>query len=492
MNFVIYDFETTGRSSRFDQILQAGLVCYDSNLNEIERLNLRSRINSDVVPSIGALKVNQLLVSNLLQEADSSYIMIRRLYNFLQKYNPAIFLGFNSISFDEEFLRQALWEFFKYPYITSSKENRRGDIFNLATMTHAFDSKAINVEKKEDGKMSFKLEHLASINNFQIDNAHEAISDVIATKKLLEIIKNNSPKIFLNFLENTDTKNLIKKIKDHDFFTLYGYYFNKHYYYLLSELTDHPTYNNYIIAYDLKFDPLEIINLDYESLKDLYYDKKLNGKNFNCFKKIRINKQPAVLDYKYSIFKSPYNEIGEVNLKKRKEMILDIDFKTKIIKILDAEAEASKTDFEFEEETIYAEGINFKDRIIMDDFDKVSWEEKWKFASKFKDPRLQFFAAKHIYRNTPDFLPDKVFKRVHSKISERFNSMKKEKFTTIPSAMEEADTLSFEMEEGEKNEFIAKQLEQYNIYINFLNDYYNNPNAQALRFDKLLSKKLFC
>ena len=63
----------------------------------------------------------------------------------------------------------------------------------------------------------------------------------------------------------------------------------------------------------------------------------------------------------------------------------------------------------------------------MEDFDKVDWEEKWDFASKFKDPRLQFFAARHIYRNTPDFLPKNIFRRVHQKISERFNSMKKEK-----------------------------------------------------------------
>ena len=127
----------------------------------------------------------------------------------------------------------------------------------------------------------------------------------------------------------------------------------------------------------------------------------------------------------------------------------------------------------------------------MEDFDKVDWEEKWDFASKFKDPRLQFFAARHIYRNTPDFLPKNIFRRVHQKISERFNSMKKEKFTTIPSAMEEADTLSAEIEEEAKSEFIIKQLKQYNIYINFLNSYYNDNDAKPLKFDGDLSKKLF-
>ena len=491
MYFVIYDFETTGRSSRFDQILQAGLICFDSSLKEIQRLNLRSRINPDIVPSLGALKVNKLLMTDLLEEKNSSYEMMRDLNDFLNHYKPSIFLGYNSIHFDEEFLRQSLWEFFKYPYITSTKENCRGDVFNLATMTHAFDSNAVNVDKNNDGKMSFKLESLASINNIKIDNAHEAISDVLATKKVLEIIKNSSPKLFSNFLENTKVKKIGEKIKTSEFFTYYGYYFNKHYIYLLTQLLDHPTYNNYILAFDLKFDPEEIINLEYNELVSVYYEKKLNGKSFNCFKKIKLNKQPAVLDFNYSINRSPYNEIGLEELKKRKDKIKNEEFLGNFKKILITESENYETNYEFEEETIYSEGINFSDKIIMEDFDKVEWEKKWDFASKFKDPRLLFFAARHIYRNTPEFLPNNIFRRVHQKISERFNSMKKEKFTTIPSAMEEADTLSAEIEEGGERVFIIKQLEQYNIYINFLNSYYNDINAKPLKFDNDLSKKLF-
>ena len=37
MNFIVFDFETTGRSARFDQILQAGFIVYDSKFQEIER-----------------------------------------------------------------------------------------------------------------------------------------------------------------------------------------------------------------------------------------------------------------------------------------------------------------------------------------------------------------------------------------------------------------------------------------------------------------------
>ena len=49
MAYVFYDFETSGRSARFDQILQAGFIIYDDKFREINKLNIKSRINSDTV-----------------------------------------------------------------------------------------------------------------------------------------------------------------------------------------------------------------------------------------------------------------------------------------------------------------------------------------------------------------------------------------------------------------------------------------------------------
>ena len=60
-----------------------------------------------------------------------------------------------------------------------------------------------------------------------------------------------------------------------------------------------------------------------------------------------------------------------------------------------------------EEETIYTKNIGYKDSLIMNDFHNYSWEEKWIFAEKFMDNRLKYFAAKHIYRNSPESLPKK-------------------------------------------------------------------------------------
>ena len=80
---------------------------------------------------------------------------------------------------------------------------------------------------------------------------------------------------------------------------------------------------------------------------------------------------------------------------------------------------------------------------------------------------------------------------MHQKISERLCSLNKEEFTTIPAAMEEADSLSLEIEENDLGNDLKEQIDQYNIYINFLNDYYSNPKPQPIKFDRNLSKKFF-
>ena len=148
-NFIAYDFETTGRDARFDQVLQAGFIIYDQNLKEVKRLNIRSRLNPDTVPSINALKVNKLNISSILSEKESYYEMTLNIHKLLSEFKNSYFVGFNSINFDEEFFRQILWEHFLFPYLTNTNGNSRLDIYNFVTMVHAFRSEKVNVQKNE-------------------------------------------------------------------------------------------------------------------------------------------------------------------------------------------------------------------------------------------------------------------------------------------------------------------------------------------------------
>ena len=210
MPYIFYDFETSGRSARFDQILQAGFIIYDESFRELNKLNIKSRINSDTVPSINALRVNRLKMSELLSEKLTCYEMTLKINSFLNQYSKSFYIGFNSINFDEEFLRQLFWEHFIFPYLTNTNGNFRGDALNFVTMVHAFNSKNINVKKNDDGKLTFKLEKIAEANNFDSSNSHEAIADVEVTMQLFELLKKKIQIYFL-FLRLIQSQEMLRK-----------------------------------------------------------------------------------------------------------------------------------------------------------------------------------------------------------------------------------------------------------------------------------------
>jgi exodeoxyribonuclease-1 len=62
MTFVIYDTETTGTNTAFDQILQFGAIKTDCELNELDRFKIRCRLLPYVVPAPGAM--HQLHLGN--------------------------------------------------------------------------------------------------------------------------------------------------------------------------------------------------------------------------------------------------------------------------------------------------------------------------------------------------------------------------------------------------------------------------------------------
>jgi exodeoxyribonuclease-1 len=488
MNFIVFDFETTGRSARFDQILQAGFIVYDSNFEEIDRLNIKSRLNPDIVPSIHALRVNRLTMSQVLSEDLTTYQMALSIEKFLSKYENCFFIGFNSINFDEEFLRQLLWEHFFFPYKSNTKGNTRGDVLNFVTMAHAFDKDCVNVPRNDEGKLSFKLEGLAKANNFDTSNSHEAIADVEVTMQLMFLLKNKRSDLFKIFFNNSSSRNVEENIFHNDLFTLHNYLFNNHKIYLVKKLIKHPSYKNQFIGFDMKYDVEEIVKLTELELREEYKKKSF-------FRKIKLNKQPSILDKSYALKFKPYSNLSDDEIDHKCRLLDDKNFLRNLENILQKESleylDNQSQEVQLEESTIYSQNLNYNDSLLMKNFHSQPWDIKWNFAEKFKDPRLRFFAAKHIFRNFPETLPKKVFLHLHKKVSERIFSLEKKNFLTLPGAMEEADTISLEIEEKSDNKTLLTQLNQYNIYIDFLNDYYKQLNPKPIKFDSNLSKKLF-
>ncbi len=132
MAFILYDLETSGLHKRFDQILQFAAVRTDADLAQTHEFETKSRLMPHIVPSPQALHVT----GHTLDDANSTsrlshYSMVCEVANALASWCPGTFLGYNSIRFDEEFLRQAFYQCLHPIFLTNTKGNARADVLNL-------------------------------------------------------------------------------------------------------------------------------------------------------------------------------------------------------------------------------------------------------------------------------------------------------------------------------------------------------------------------
>ena len=204
--FVFYDFETTGTSVTYAQPLQFAAIVTDENFNVLDTVDWRCRIAPHILPAPYALKVTNLapeqVTNNNLQTA---FDFAQSLYQFLEKWQPAIWIGYNTIKFDEPMLRQLFYQNLQPNiYATSMNGNSRLDVMKMVWATHNLRPGILTFPENDKGTPSFKLDQLAPANGFAHENAHDALADVEATIFILNKIKTADPAFFDELIKTQD------------------------------------------------------------------------------------------------------------------------------------------------------------------------------------------------------------------------------------------------------------------------------------------------
>ena len=127
MNYIFYDFETSGRNSDWDQILQLGAILTNDKFEEIDRFETKCYLKPGHIPSAQALMVNKITVKDLMNTNLSHYELIKQIEKKFKSWGPAIFIGYNSLNFEEEFLRKSFFKSLYDPYLTSNNGNNDFD-----------------------------------------------------------------------------------------------------------------------------------------------------------------------------------------------------------------------------------------------------------------------------------------------------------------------------------------------------------------------------
>jgi exodeoxyribonuclease-1 len=470
-NFIFYDFETSSSNKYWGQIIQIGAMLTNDNLEELDRFDARCRLSPGIIPECMALIVNKSSPKMLKNSNLSHYEMIRQFVDTLKKWGKATYVGFNSIEFDEEFLRCTLFQTLEYPYITSTNGNTRGDVLNLARAANLYYPKTLKNSVNKKGNDVYKLDDMAPLNGIEHGNAHSAIGDVLATVGIAKLIENNAPNVWKASLLTIDKNQSLELIKKELFFCTNEYFYGKSRPYVQTFICQHPQYK-WPLCFDLKHDPRTYLAM---SIQDLTSAMKKQPK---FIRTIRHNKHPIIMNPSYGDKFDEYKIIGTATLQARAELVRENkEFAEKItsIKLSEAEEkEQSKSQEDlYNEESIYTKFTSTEDNKIMPEFHTAEWDKKLSILSKFKDERLQYFGKKLLYMEKPEMLNREDYNIIHKDTARKLLSTNNEKWNTIPRTYSEIDTLRAKFEkEGEPQKLV--RVDEINAYVEELEKMYSS------------------
>jgi len=469
-NFVFYDFETSSSNKYWGQIIQVGAILTNDNLEELDRYEARCRLNPSIIPEAMALIVNKSSPKMLKGANLSHYEMVRQFVDTLKRWGKATYIGYNSIEFDEEFLRNTLFQTLEYPYLTSTNGNNRGDLLNLARAANLYYPGTLKNSISDKGNAVYKLDKMAPLNGIEHDDAHSAIGDVIATLGIGKIIANKAPSVWKASHLSTNKDVTLEIIKKELYFCTNEYFYGKSRPYVQAYVCQHPKYQ-WPKCFDLRHDPQPYLDMPIAALKVAM------GKNPKFLRTVRHNKHPIIMNPSYGNEFDEYKMLGGEKLASRANTIKDNKkFAEKISLILQEEAEEkeqtkSQEDI-YEEESIYTKFTSNEDNKIMPEFHKADWNKKLSILDKIKDERLHYFGRRLIYEEKPETLPKEDYNQIKRAIAKRLLSTNNEKWNTISRTYSEIDTLREKFEREGKPENLTI-LDDINAYVEEMEKLYS-------------------
>lgn len=452
MSFVFYDTETTGTNTSFDQILQFAAIKTDENLTEIDRFEIRCRLEDHVVPSAGALRVTGMTIERITdRNLPTHYEMVCQLKDRLSSWCPATFVGWNTMHFDEQLLRQAFYKCLHPPYLTNTGGNQRSDILKLAQCVEAFAPGILNIPTDDRGKPTFKLDRLAPANGFPHLNAHDALADVEATIYICRLIKDRAPHAWEQLLHCASKARVLDVLDTNRVFVLRDSYFNRLYEFALTRIGDEVGGMGAVLAYDLAVEPSQLMEQDDHALRARL------GRSPKPVRRIRPNAAPLVMGLAEG---EAFGEMTYDVLASRAEVIRTNDeFRERLLQ-LSVREETLPSDHV--EEQIYDGFPSQHDKALMERFHAVPWCDRLAIVQQFEDPRYRLLGRRLIYGHCPESLTEEMRREEARLLASRLtgHGCDEPPWLTLSAADEEASKM-----QNEGNPDHADMLQSFRAHI---------------------------
>ena len=416
--FVFYDFETTGRSPVFDQALQFAAIYTDEDFVEIERVNIRSRLLPYILPAPKALQITGVDPNNTLStDLPNAFEFAQKLQYLTEKWSPATWIGYNSVSFDENFLRQIFYQNLQPNiYATQNHGNTRHDLMNIVYAVYSRHPETLIWPEDEAGKKIFKLEKLAPANGLEHFNAHDALADVEATVFILALIRKRNETFFdeiMSMRNKPHVRSLLHLYQPMQVTLRFGSPPPKQYYGCLCGVQKNN--GNSFGFFNIEQDnPVSIISAEQAVIDDIVKNKP------SSIRTLKFNN--ALI---FSPIENPTPDLVRVC-----EMIKENhDFKFRVATALDRKYEPSDPEEKEVEDKIYDQ-FQSPDRPILEQFQDASWEHRLELIHVMEDPRYRQLGMRLIACHAPHLLSNSQSDAFFNFIRDRWASSEEAKWET--------------------------------------------------------------
>ena len=302
-SFLWYDLETFGRSPRTSRISQFAAIRTDPELNPIgEPVSLFCRPADDFLPEPEAALITGITPQHALAAGLCEAEFMAVLHEQFSEPGTCA-LGYNSIRFDDEFIRFGLYRNFFDAYEREyAGGNSRWDLLDVMRMLYALRPEGLKWPLREDGLPSFKLEDLAKANECFEGEAHEALSDVRSLIKLARRARAAHPRLWDYALKLRDKEFVAGIVAPHRrqaVLHVSGQFSaERACSALMMPLMPHPSIKNRVIAVELAPEALKLLDYTPEQIAGNIFTKRSllpEGESRIGIKEIQHNHCPVVV-----------------------------------------------------------------------------------------------------------------------------------------------------------------------------------------------------
>ncbi|HEV2607882.1 MAG TPA: exodeoxyribonuclease I [Xanthomonadaceae bacterium] len=412
MSFYWYDLETFGSDSRRTRIAQFAGLRTDDDMDPIgEPLVLYCKPTDDLLPSPEATLITgitpQQALRNGLNEAE---LIGHVLDEFAVPQTCAV--GYNSLRFDDEFIRCTLYRNFHDPYEREWRGgNSRWDLLDMMRLAHALRPDGIEWPLRINGTApSFKLTDLSAANGIDHEHAHDALSDVQALIGLARKLKQAQPRLFDYYLGMRD-KRRAAALLDVGNMTPVLHVSGKYSAArgsaaLVAPICRHPQIDNRVIVFDLDADPEALLALDPDGIADRLYTPTADlpeGESRIPLKEIHLNRCPALVAFDH-LRADDFTRLRiDPDLAHRRvETLRAADgLAAKVRQVYARSREACVVDADA---ALYEGFVPDHDKRLFQRVRAAAPSALPAFAAQFEDPRLQELVFRYQARNWPGSL----------------------------------------------------------------------------------------